>query len=219
MKLRFLARIELVNGARAGVISNGERSCSMPCSVHQGTTETSKASEDHSKKQSSQVHSLLINSKLAYSEKRIRPRCYLSSLAHHLTSSKKNIFLLSITNQQNDKQSWSAWKWAPKHEQAEVQWVTDLIQNFDHVLNLNWKWSVCAACGIDTFMDIREDLAGSTTMIRHRKVTTPKVITIGILPRMIKMMRERKGDWLGFDGWWSLLISLNFNRFILTFFY
>jgi hypothetical protein len=55
--------------------------------------------------------------------------------------------------------------------------------------------SLCG--GIDMFIDIREDLAGSATS-RHRKVTTPKVIKIGISPRMMMMMmmmmrkRERR---------------------------
>jgi hypothetical protein len=50
-EIKFLARIELINGAGAGVISNGERLCSMLCSVHQEATEISKASGDHSRKQ------------------------------------------------------------------------------------------------------------------------------------------------------------------------
>jgi hypothetical protein len=37
------------------------------------------------------------------------------------------------------------------------------------------------------FMDIREDFG----KFNHDQVTTPKVITIGILPRMM-MMRERR---------------------------
>ncbi len=52
---------------------------------------------------------------------------------------------------------------------------------------------------IDMLMDIREDLAGSATMIRHQKVPTPKVITIKILPRMIMMkMRERERELIRF---------------------
>jgi hypothetical protein len=41
------------------------------------------------------------------------------------------------------------------------------------------------------FMDIREDFGKFNHDLRHRKVTTPKVITIGILHRMM-MMRERR---------------------------
>ena len=70
------------------------------------------------------------------------------------------------------------------------------------------------------FMDIREDFGKFNHDLRHRKVKTPKVITIGILPRMMRERGEGEGgDWLGFYCWWSLLISLNCNRFILTFFY
>jgi hypothetical protein len=53
--------------------------------------------------------------------------------------------------------------------------------------------------GIDMLMDIREDLVGSAT-IRHRKVPTPKVITIGILPRMMMMMRERERRLIRFES-------------------
>ena len=40
-------------------------------------------------------------------------------------------------------------------------------------------------------MDIREDFGKFNHDLRHRKVTTPKVITIGILPIRM-MMRERE---------------------------
>ncbi len=55
---------------------------------------------------------------------------------------------------------------------------------------LQFKLEVISLCGcIDMLIEIREDLAGSATMIRHQKVPTPKVmITIGISPRMMKMM-------------------------------
>ncbi len=44
-------------------------------------------------------------------------------------------------------------------------------------------------------VDIREDLVGSATMIRHQKVPTPKVmITIVILPRMMIMMKMRERE-------------------------
>ena len=46
--------------------------------------------------------------------------------------------------------------------------------------------------GIDMFMDIREDFGKFNHDLRHRKVTTPKVITIGILPIRMMMMRERR---------------------------
>jgi len=58
---------------------------------------------------------------------------------------------------------------------------------------LKFKLEVVSLCaGIDMLIEIREDLAGSAT-VRHRKVTTPKVmITIGILPRMLMMMMKRE---------------------------
>ena len=85
---------------------------------------------------------------------------------------------------------------------------------------LKFKLEVVSLCaGIDMLIEIREDLAGSAT-VRHRKVTTPKVmITIGILPRMLMMMMKReRGEWLGFDGWWFLIFENYFNRFIFSFF-
>ena len=49
-------------------------------------------------------------------------------------------------------------------------------------------------CGcIEMLMGIREDLAGSTTN-RHRKVPFPKVIRIGILPKMMMMMTIREKE-------------------------